>query len=538
VGGLRDSDASGCTTVYAPRFAAECFAGVLEVQLFSASGLPGGIGITRAPDPYCVLSVGDSAWTSGVQRFTRTPVWDSGGGKTPASCARLFVRDPSSQALRVRVMDSRPLTHDGELGVGKLLLAPLCDGARHQYELPLLTGSGMVRLAVRFLTLEEAEKRDAAADGSAAMLTTAAALLPPAPAALLGAAANALASAAASEAAASDAEAAEHWEAPAADGAWAQLADAVPASPTTAAALPSDFEKLCFICHARTDTQVALWRAAPHRELVVAFRGTETSSLTDLLTDVRLTMRPYKPGGSTVTAAERSSDDSSGDGDAPKVHDGFLDAFQSVQARVFAALDEARGGRGGWRVLVTGHSLGGALATLFAAELAASIASGARAGFTAVSMVNFGSPRVGNAAFCDAYNALVPDSVRMVNGSDAVPTVPALLGYRHVENGVRVTAAGAVAREEPPVLPAEGAAAGVPGGAVIAGVAQLAAKALGDGNDGGQGTEVAAEVAVALASLVDSAAHEAHFEEQYLSALRAAASRELTVAAPASKGSA
>jgi hypothetical protein len=138
-------------------------------------------------------------------------------------------------------------------------------------------------------------------------------------------------------------------------------------------------------------------------------------------------------------------------------------------------------------------------------------------------MVNFGSPRVGNAAFCDAYNALVPDSVRMVNGSDAVPTVPALLGYRHVQHGVRVTASGAVAREEPPVLPAEGAAAGVPGGAVIAGVAQLAAKALGDGNGGGQGTtKVAAEVAVALASLVDAAAHEAHFEEQYLSALRAA----------------
>lgn len=52
-------------------------------------------------------------------------------------------------------------------------------------------------------------------------------------------------------------------------------------------------------------------------------------------------------------------------------------------------------------------------------------------------MVNFGSPRVGTAAFASAFDALVPDSVRAITGSDGVSELPALLGYRHVSHGVR-----------------------------------------------------------------------------------------------------
>jgi hypothetical protein len=125
-------------------------------------------------------------------------------------------------------------------------------------------------------------------------------------------------------------------------------------------------------------------------------------------------------------------------------------------------------------------------------------------------MVNFGSPRVGNAAFVEAYNKLVPDSVRVVNGSDAVPTVPALLGYRHVAHGVRVDAAGAACRDATP--------AAQPG--LAAGLAQFAATAMGGG--GPVDSQAAAEAALALASIVDAAALEAHFEDNYLSALRAA----------------
>ena len=54
----------------------------------------------------------------------------------------------------------------------------------------------------------------------------------------------------------------------------------------------------------------------------------------------------------------------------------------------------------------------------------------------AVSTYTFGSPRVGNALFAAAYNAAVPDTWRVTNSKDYVPTVPKLLGYTHVDHHV------------------------------------------------------------------------------------------------------
>ena len=50
------------------------------------------------------------------------------------------------------------------------------------------------------------------------------------------------------------------------------------------------------------------------------------------------------------------------------------------------------------KLVVTGHSLGGAMATLFAMDLVVN------EGVSDVSLVTFGSPRVGNAAFSDFVN--------------------------------------------------------------------------------------------------------------------------------------
>ena len=50
---------------------------------------------------------------------------------------------------------------------------------------------------------------------------------------------------------------------------------------------------------------------------------------------------------------------------------GFLKAYDSVRAKVMAVSEEVMGGEPrSWQVYVTGHSLGGALATLCSYELA------------------------------------------------------------------------------------------------------------------------------------------------------------------------
>jgi hypothetical protein len=74
--------------------------------------------------------------------------------------------------------------------------------------------------------------------------------------------------------------------------------------------------------------------------------------------------------------------------------------------------------------VVTGHSLGGAVATLAAAYL--------RASGTAVSLYTYGSPRVGNAAFADFVSAQPGGEIRVTHLDDPVPKLPPLLfDYRH-----------------------------------------------------------------------------------------------------------
>jgi hypothetical protein len=116
-----------------------------------------------------------------------------------------------------------------------------------------------------------------------------------------------------------------------------------------------------------------------------------------------------------------------------EVHAGFSRALTAAWVSVDAVLRTALAAAAqvaadapGLSLYVTGHSLGGALATLAACRLAAGQlpAAGAspavRFGFPAT--YTFGAPRVGNAAFCAAY--LKPPTYRVVNSLDIVPLVP------------------------------------------------------------------------------------------------------------------
>ena len=64
-------------------------------------------------------------------------------------------------------------------------------------------------------------------------------------------------------------------------------------------------------------------------------------------------------------------------------------------------------------LLLVGHSLGGALAQLAAHDIAT---AGAKQGLTvSVGCYTFGAPRVGNHAFANEYNKLVPHTWHIIN---------------------------------------------------------------------------------------------------------------------------
>jgi hypothetical protein len=140
-------------------------------------------------------------------------------------------------------------------------------------------------------------------------------------------------------------------------------------------------------------------------------------------------------------------------------------------------------------------------------------------------MYNYGSPRVGNRAFVKRFNALVPDSIRVINGSDLVPTLPALLGYRHVDHGVRIPAnAGEALVGAGDVRASSSAENGTTDVAVGAKIVELA-EAMGVRNVLGVDEESASDAVVALTSLVNADALGDHFEDKYYVALKAVAAR-------------
>ncbi len=119
---------------------------------------------------------------------------------------------------------------------------------------------------------------------------------------------------------------------------------------------------------------------AKHRTepwIIMAFRGTSDGG--DVWVDLNYPTKPF------ITALP----------DWGIVHGGFYDAYRSItnllDQRLFAVQDQDA------RIWVTGHSLGGALASLATAELLARVDRGLN--LKLGGMATFGSPRVGDTAF-------------------------------------------------------------------------------------------------------------------------------------------
>lgn len=113
-----------------------------------------------------------------------------------------------------------------------------------------------------------------------------------------------------------------------------------------------------------------------------------------------------------------------------KMHQGFVNAYLSVREEIHHQIKNYTASQ----VIVTGHSLGGALSTLCTVDI--QYCFGER---FAISTYTFGSPRVGNEGFRKSFNKRVPNSYRFIYGMDLVPALPRpWQGYRHVEKEYRL----------------------------------------------------------------------------------------------------
>jgi hypothetical protein len=131
---------------------------------------------------------------------------------------------------------------------------------------------------------------------------------------------------------------------------------------------------------------------------LVAFRGTQPDDIRHLATNLMAQQTDWRESGG-------------------RVHAGFAQAARAVLPQVSDWLAGEAAHRS--RLILTGHSLGAALATLAATVMPPTL------------LVTLGSPRVGNTDFAAVLAGA--EMVRLVNGCDVVTQLPpALSFYAHV----------------------------------------------------------------------------------------------------------
>jgi triacylglycerol lipase len=161
--------------------------------------------------------------------------------------------------------------------------------------------------------------------------------------------------------------------------------------------------------------------------VLVAFRGTQPNHSMDWFVDAGAVHRPWAHNAGTV-------------------HTGFYNALLAVWGVTLGnreVLPQLLLSRGRKTIWMTGHSLGGALAELCAAQ-AVFVSD-----IPVQGVYTFGQPRVGSKQFAEAVDASLGSRIfRFINHRDIVPRVPLFSGgYCHYGNNTFFDAAGKSAEQ-------------------------------------------------------------------------------------------
>ena len=123
---------------------------------------------------------------------------------------------------------------------------------------------------------------------------------------------------------------------------------------------------------------------------------------------------------------------------SPNIHSGFLEVYNNFRNNLIDKIKQLKPKQ----VLIGGHSLGGAIATICGLDLKI-------LGYNTI-VYNFASPRVGDDEFCNLINKSNLPLYRVVNTSDVAPTFPVSVSpnfddpenpfiYNHCGNAVYFT---------------------------------------------------------------------------------------------------
>ncbi|KAN0110021.1 feruloyl esterase A [Hyaloscypha variabilis] len=178
--------------------------------------------------------------------------------------------------------------------------------------------------------------------------------------------------------------------------------------------LPDGLPKVADITNTATDVHGWILRDDAAQEIIVAFRGTE--SVQNYESDTNYTLANFDTYPSCTGC---------------QVHGGYYLLWASVYENVQSLIQDQVSLYPDYGIVITGHSLGGSLAALAAAQFSSV--------FDNITVYTLGEPRTGNPAFAtfidDTYKTSSPDTTsfyRCTHTDDGVPHVPPVSdGYLH-----------------------------------------------------------------------------------------------------------
>ncbi|XP_047332396.1 lipase-like isoform X2 [Impatiens glandulifera] len=170
------------------------------------------------------------------------------------------------------------------------------------------------------------------------------------------------------------------------------------------------FEMIELIVDVKHCLQAFVGFAKSLNAVIIAFRGTQLRSIQNWITDLDWCL----------------SDINYQDTPEAKVHRGFYSAYHDTTIRpaVVNAVRKANELYGeNINVFVTGHSMGGAMASFCALDL--EMTGKAKN----IKVYTYGMPRIGNGEFATFYTQHVPDTIRVTSERDIVPHLPPNFPY-------------------------------------------------------------------------------------------------------------
>ena len=142
----------------------------------------------------------------------------------------------------------------------------------------------------------------------------------------------------------------------------------------------------------------------------VAFRGTSGNNLQEWINNFKITQLSYDNNKNKLELPSFMVENKN-----IKIHEGFFIMYSDMVKQILATIETHY--KKGMQIVVTGHSLGAAIATILGVELKS-------AWYDNVTVYTFASPRVGNESFTDYIDSIQLPLFRVVNTEDIVPQIP------------------------------------------------------------------------------------------------------------------